>query len=262
MRYPNRTNSVLVISRKGDVEIPILSFLYNYRNNGFFYVENIAQYVNINSYRVSNDSVRDALNRLWQKSYVEKRKRGKYTLWRITRNINVYPEIKHRIGIFIKPTPISYPKDKKSIPEEDYISKISKTTKELTPLKNTFQAVIPQLAGPIEVGYQILSNLDTIRNLYNCHGSTSYELKNALNETLKDITKNVVNSAIQPIKQDIISNIVGSTSNYMDEKQVFKDITEVLKLDESYSDDFKDFYQTSLNNYLNQEFDEHLDPFR
>lgn len=261
MRYQNRTNRGLVISRGRDVEVPVLSFLYNCRKNDVFYVKDITQNVNINSYHVSDDSVRDALNRLWQKKYVEKFKKGKYTLWRITRNIYAYPEIKRRIGISIKPISIAYPKDKKSI-QEDFIYKISKTTKELTTLKNTFQMIIPQYAGPIEVGYQILSNLDTIRNLYNCDDSASYELKNALNETLKDITKNVVNSAIQPIKQDTISNIVESSSKYLEEKQVFKDIIEVFKLDESYSDDFKDFYQTSLNNYLNQEFDEHLNPFR
>lgn len=148
------------------------------------------------------------------------------------------------------------------ITEESYIDKISKTTAKLTPIKVALKYAFPQAAPAIEVGYQFLTNLDTIRGRCNYIGTTRNDLKNVINETIEDAAKYVFNSSLKSIKENTISNLVEYSSNYLDEKQVFEALTEELKFDKSYSHAFKEFYQTSLKNVLNQEFDENVKSFR
>ncbi len=150
----------------------------------------------------------------------------------------------------------------KSIIDNDYINKISKTTEKLTPFKIALQSAFPQVAVPIEVGYKVLTNLDTIKYNYNYSITPDDKLKKALNDILKDAVKYIAIFAIQPIKDSVISIIVDNSSKYLDEKRLFKDLTEKLGLDESYVNNFKDFYKTSMKNYLNQEFEEKINPFR
>lgn len=158
----------------------------------------------------------------------------------------------------IKPTSIV---SQKSAQERDSIDKISKVTEKLTPIKTALQLAFPQAVLPIEVGYQVLTNLDTIRDVYNYSGNSNDEIKKALNETLENAAKHVINSVVQPIKENMVSDIVDNSSKYLEDKQIFKDITEKLSLGDSYSDDFRDFYKTSLRNCLNQIY-ENVNPFR
>lgn len=150
---------------------------------------------------------------------------------------------------------------KESAQEEDSIDKISKVTEKLTPIKTALQLAFPQAALPIEVGYKVLTNLDTIREVYNYPANSNDELKKALNETLENAAKHVINSVVQPIKENMVSDIIDNSSKYLEDKQVFKDITEKIGLGESYSDDFRDFYKTSLRDGLNQIY-ENVNLFR
>lgn len=252
MRYYKKKHKEFGIKYGGAVETPVLKFLYNRRGeNRLFYVRTISRAV-----RIETDSVRGALNRLWEKRYVKKFKKGKYTLWRIKRNRNVYRLVEQRIGILKKPKPKHI--DRKPIPNKsDHVDKISKAAVKLRPLKTALQLAFPKAALPMEVGYRVLANLSTIRNTYSIYGGASYyELRNALNETVQDSTKSTVTylarSGIQHVNEEAVSTIVGYTSEYLEKKDVFKDLTEALKMDESYSESFKDFYQITLKNYLNQ----------
>lgn len=139
--------------------------------------------------------------------------------------------------------------------KEGIIDKISETTEKLAPIKSALQLAFPHASPAIEVGYQVLTSLDTIRDMYNYNGTSHNELKNTLNENLKEAAKYVINSTIH---HATISTIVDYSSNYLDEKQVFEALAEGLKFDKSYSHTFKEFYQTSLKNVLNQEFDKRL----
>lgn len=147
------------------------------------------------------------------------------------------------------------PPDVEIKPSEDKI-------KQLEPAKTAAQSVCysigsPQAAVMIEIAYQFFSNFSKIRSLYNFSVSTSNKLIDAY-EALKAATKNIVNSkAIQPIKEEKISEIVETISNDLEEKQEFtRLIKEELKLDESSSSNFKDFYKTSLKNILIKKFDD------
>ncbi len=162
----------------------------------------------------------------------------------------------------IKPTHISPQKIKETIQGEGIINKISEKAEKLTPFKIALQLAFPQAALPIEGVYQVLTNLDTIRNMYNYSGTPNNDLKKAFSEIVEGATKNIANSTIQQIKDITISNIVDNSAKYLDEKQVFEDLTEKLNLDKSNINNFKDFYKTSLKNYIDREFEKNVDFFR
>lgn len=268
MKYYTRKQRVFGIRHGGNVEIPILKFLYNRREyDECYYVKTIADAIGI----CDENSARNALNRLHDRMYVKKiisRQDARYTVWRIRRNANVYREVEKRIGIYKRPKIFEHHEEKdynEKDSSEDYIDKISTTTVKLSPLKITLQSMFPYGAVPLEIGYQILSNLNTVRNMYNLTTATrSYEFKNSLNETVKDATKlvypHIAGFIAQPIKDKIIPNIVETSSKYLEEKEIFKDITKYLNLDESYSDDFKDFYKASISNCLKDKFNEYISP--
>ena len=292
MKYRIEKHKVFGIKYGGDVEIPVLKFLYHHRGGGCFYTKTIASAVHIDS-----DSVRGALDRLHDRGYVKKfvsRKDGRYRIWRIRRNANVYRQVERRIGIYKKNknpkfqddiygkyfgqhstrvnedtktheedrdiTPKTlFPKLPKPELNKDQnkgiIDRISKTTKRLSPLKTALQSAFPHMALPIEAGYHILSNLDTIRDVYKLTTNVvSRPLNDILSETVKGaaglVCKHLLGSVTQSIGSTIIPNIVETSSKYLEEKDIFNDVTEALKLDESHSEDFKDFYETSLSNSL------------
>ncbi len=120
---------------------------------------------------------------------------------------------------------------------QEIMDEISKASR---PIKILFEWAFPPATPAIEVVYQIITN---------------NKLKKALNGFLETTAKYVLNSAIQSIKEDKISDIVDISSKYWEDKHVFKDITEKFNLGDSYSDDFRDFYKTSLSNCLNQIYD-------
>lgn len=126
---------------------------------------------------------------------------------------------------------------------QELMDEISKAAR---PIKILFEWAFPPATPAIEVVYQIITNT---------------KLKKALNGFLETTAKYVLNSAIQSIKEDKISDIVDISSKYWEDKHAFKDITEKLNLGDSYSDDFRDFYKTSLSNCLNQIYD-NVDPIR
>lgn len=140
------------------------------------------------------------------------------------------------------------------ITQEGIMDGISKKTKKLTPLKFALQLIFPQAILPIEGVYQVLTHLDIISNINGHNSSTNNSFKKALNEVFGDMTKFIADSTINEVKDTAISNIVDNSAQYLDEKQVFEDLTEKLNLDK-YTNDFKDFYKTSFKNYLNQEFE-------
>ncbi|MCK4521251.1 MAG: MarR family transcriptional regulator [Nanoarchaeota archaeon] len=292
MRYHIKKIKEFGIKYAGDVETSVLKFLYNNRNGLIYPVKTIARSVQINPDSVRGALNRLHERRYVKKIW--SRKDGRITLWRLRRNAKVYQIVEQRIGIhksssvihkndysnknpfiqdyrtnifdrtrnevrsstfkgskFFEPSKTHIKKDT----SEHYIDKISKTTIKLSPLKTALQSAFPHIALPLEAGYQILSNLDTIRDSYNLTTDTgSYSLCNALNETVKTATRlaynHVVNYVSQTIGNAVIPNIVETSSKYLEQKDIFKDITESLNLDESYSDDFKNFYDASLSNCL------------
>lgn len=254
MRYYTKRHKVFGIKYGGNVEIPVLKFLYSRREyDRMYYVKRIANYIHLDS-----DSVRGALNRLHDRGYVisdRSRQDERYTIWRIRRNADVYREVEKRIGIRRKTVVGNDYNEENS--NEDYIDQISDTIRELSPFKNALQSAFPHTAVPLEIGYQMLTNLPTVRDIYNLTtASSSDEFKNALNETVEDATKStyhyIKDVITQPIRDKIIPNIVETSSRYLEKKGLFKDITESFNLDESYSDDFKDFYKTSLSSCLKE----------
>ncbi|HDL01560.1 MAG TPA: hypothetical protein ENH23_04935 [candidate division Zixibacteria bacterium] len=255
MNYYKKTRKVFGIKHAGDVEKAVLKFLYKRRNENYlYYVKTISQAVNMDT-----DSVRGALNRLYERRYVKKDwddEDRRYTLWRIRRNRNVFRIVEQRIGIQKKPK--RKPIDRTQIPNKsDYVEKISETAIKFRPLKTALQLAFPKAALPMEMGYRVLTNLNTIRNMYDTYdGESSFQLRNVLNDTVSDATKftftQLANYSLQPVKGEVVSTIVESSSEYLEKKEVFKDLTDALQLDESHSRFFKMFYQNSLKNYLNQ----------
>lgn len=266
MRYYTQKYEEFGIPHGGDVETPVLRFLHKYRDYDFwFHAIEIAEGVEkAEGVDFNPKSVGDALNRLHfrPERYVVKRKSirdKRHNEWRLRRNADVYREVEKHIRIY-RPSPVEhYAGYNEEDFTEDYIDKISNTTVKLFPLKIALQSIFPHGALPLEVGYLILSNLDTVRNMYNLTTVTlSDEFRHTLNETIKAATKlaypHIVGFIAQPIKDTIIPNIVETSSKYLEQKEVFKDITESLNLDGSYSDDFKDFYKASLSNCLKDKF--------
>ena len=254
------------IPHGGDVETPVLRFLHKYRDYDFWFhaieiAEEVKKAEGLDFYP---KSVGDALNRLHYRPerYVVKRKSRRNRRrkeWQLRRNADVYREVEKRIRIY-RPSPAEhYEGYHEEAFTEDYIDEISNTAVKLSPLKIALQSIFPPATLPLEIGYQILSNLDTVRNMYNLTTVTlSDEFKNTLNETVKNAAKlaypHIVGFIAQPIKDAIIPNIIETSSKYLEQKDIFKDVTESLNLDVSYSDDFKDFYKASLSNCLKDKF--------
>ena len=105
MRYYPERHREFGIPYGGDVETPILKFLYHRRkiDEKKYYVVTIARAIGISD----RDSVREALNRLFNRSYVEKFKEGRYTLWRLRDDAEVKREVEERIG-YRRPTPMEH----------------------------------------------------------------------------------------------------------------------------------------------------------
>lgn len=252
MRYYEKRYKVFDVKYAGNVEKPVLKFLYSRREyNKVYYVKGIADEID-----ADETSVLGALNRLFKRRppLVKKFREGRYTLWRIRRNTEVYREVEKIIRRrTVKPSN-DYNEENSN---EDDVDQISDTIRELSPFKNALQFAFPHTAVPLEIGYQVLTNLPTVRDIYNLTtASSSDEFKNALNETVEDATRStyhyIKDVITQPIRDKIIPDIAETSSRYLEEKGLFKDITESLNLDESYSDDFKDFYKTSLSSCLKE----------
>lgn len=136
--------------------------------------------------------------------------------------------------------------------ERDRIDAIAETTKKYRPIKYVFQFLFPNLAPLMEGFYLVLTNLNKIRDLYNFTNSPSEQLNNPLNETIGDVVGKITKTAI-PLVDSNILEITDKSIEYLEEKNVFKDLTEVVGLEKHYSNSFKEFYSTSLKNSLNQE---------
>jgi DNA-binding MarR family transcriptional regulator len=198
--------------------------------------------------------VRGALNRLEKRGFVNKTWDGqdrRYTLWRITRNKEVYRNVEQKIGISKKrrpPTETPPPTKIAIQPRPDYVKNISTTTRKLSPLKSALKIAFPHAAPPIEVGYQVLANLNTIRDGYKAYSKADPSLKIALNSTITS----AVNHTIQNASSFGISGFARVSANYLENRQVFSDLTQQLNLDESYSKTFKSFYQASMKKSLDK----------
>lgn len=149
----------------------------------------------------------------------------------------------------IRPAP---KKTEKLNQETDYIDTITENTKKYRPIKYGLQLLFPTLAPPIEVFYLVFTNLNTIRGVYNFTNSPSEELNKPLNETIGDVVGKITKTAMPLIDSNILE-ITDKSIEYLNEKNVFKDLIEVVGLEEHYSNSFKEFYNTSLKNSLNQE---------
>lgn len=95
----------------------------------------------------------------------------------------------------------------------------------------------------------------------NATSISSSDFVNVFNETIKDSTKLtypfIEGIIAQPIKDTMITEIVDISSKYLEEKDIFKDVAEIIDKHKSYSDDFKDFYKISLSNCLTNKFEEY-----
>ena len=82
-----------------------------------------------------------------------------------------------------------------------------------------------------------------------------------MNKTVKDATQlahtEIAGFIAQPISDTVITNIVEISSKYLEEKEIFKDITESFDLTDSYKSDFMKFYETALSNFLRNNSDYH-----
>lgn len=136
--------------------------------------------------------------------------------------------------------------------ERDLTDTIAETTKKYRPIKYMFQFIFPTLAPPIEGFYLVLTNLNKIRDVYNFTISPSDQLNKPLDETIGDVVGKITKTAMPLIDSNILE-ITDKSIEYLEEKNVFKDLTEVVGLEEYYSNSFKEFYSTSLKNSLNQE---------
>lgn len=131
------------------------------------------------------------------------------------------------------------------------------------PLKYAAQIAFPHAAVPIEVGYIFLCSLDAIRAEYGASESDrSPELGDALNIAIREIEKQTMSYVIPPIGNDAVAIIAEKSSEYLEQAQLFTTLTERLGSEESYSRDFRYFYETSLKSCLNQKSDEHADWLR
>jgi hypothetical protein len=232
----------------GNIETPILKFLYSMRE----YDECYSAALIATAIKCDVESVRGALSRLRERKYVKSfyssRDRRQY-VWRIRRDAKVYRIVERRIGILR-----NYESEDS---EEDYTTTVSHVAERLSPLKEAIKVMFPAAAIPVEVGYQILSNLDTVRNIYNLANADSInsnDLRIVLNDAVSNATRMAISQlgefAVRPIKEKVIPNFVENSCKYLDGKGVFKDVTTSLGLDESYSEQLKDFYNKSLNNCL------------
>ena len=237
----------------GEVEIRILKFLYD--NRGYlYYVERIAKEIHGDT-----DSVRSALNRLYDRGYVIKRisKQDKrYNLYALKNDAKVYQKVIRRINLRERPfktTGYSDDYSESEVDEEDMIDKISNTASRLAPAKTVMQLAFPPSAPAIEVGYQFVSHLGTMRDVYNLARDGS-DLEEVLYKTsegaAKFVCQKVVDSATQPIRDTAIPEAVKASSKFLEEQQVFSKVTRELKLDNSYKDTFKEFYESSLEEGL------------
>ena len=260
MKNGTGKSGVFGIKQGGRVETPILEFLYY--NQNFFRTQYIAEKIGFN-----HDSVRGALNRLYDRGYVEKcrsKDDKRYTIWIIKNDANVFREIEKQINTKRSKISMSGKKkdNKKKNYSEDCLDKISNTTVKLSPLKIALQIMFPEAAVPLEVGYRVFSNLNTGRDMYkNATSVSSSDFGNVFNETINNSTKLaypfIEGIIAQPIKDTMITEIADISSKYLEEKDIFKDITEIFDKHKSYSDDFKDFYKISLSNCLTNKFNEH-----
>lgn len=127
MRNPKQRNNEFGIKNVGEVEIPVLRFLYNYRGRGKFWrVDQIARAVRINP---NSNSVQSALYRLRDREYVEQPKKGD-PRWRITRNVKdreieqlIVPK-KSSMGAMNEPIVVIAPKIEQQEIESDKVKRI------------------------------------------------------------------------------------------------------------------------------------------
>ena len=152
-----------------------------------------------------------------------------------------------------KPVQIIPKKSEKSNQETDTIDNITKNAIKIKPLKSIIQLAFPHAALPIEIGFQIITHLDVIKNGCNFNSSPSEELRKPLNEYVGDIARMTMNATDLPLVESNISEIASKASEKLQETNTLKDLTEAFNLEEFYINSLKEFYNTSLKNSLNQE---------
>ncbi|ODS35758.1 hypothetical protein BEH94_06140 [Candidatus Altiarchaeales archaeon WOR_SM1_SCG] len=163
-----------------------------------------------------------------------------------------YKKMRERFEERIKMT---RPKDEVKVPDEPL-----KIAWKITSIvgNTAFNYAFPQVAIPARAGYVLISKPEKIENLRKITDITSddskklMEAKNALNETVKDVAKATIKSTIKYASGYVVQELVDNSSGYLEKKQVFKEITESFRLDESYTKYFKDFYEKSLSGCLNE----------
>ena len=156
------------------------------------------------------------------------------------------PMVQKKNGVKIIPQ-----KTKKS-KQEKHHDFTEKNKKNMKIIKTVSQALCPAAALPIEIGFQVITHLDIIRDGYNFNSSPSEELKKPLNEYMGDIVEMTMNATGLPLEVGNISEIVSKASETLQETNALKDLTEVFDFEDYYSNTFNDFYNTSLKNSLNQ----------
>lgn len=127
---------------------------------------------------------------------------------------------------------VAYPSLNAPVKSGDALTGISRKAKLAQPVVRILEASYPPAAPAIEIGYQIVSNLDTVREVYRIAASPSpfeKKLSGFTKLAASKIARNLASQAVHlPIDQ-VNDLAVQSMANELKKKHVFDELAKTLE---------------------------------